>query len=217
MTINRDLLTVIAQATAANQPVYVSKPDGLPMLQHTPPLIAVDTAQVDPNDANKVAAKITEAGVEYLNKPASTHTNSAINVQVGTGFVRPKVKRGGGNSGAPTKYPFDTLEIGQFFFIADSEVKGNDAFKTLGSAVGSANQRYSEGTGEKETVVRAKRGKDHKTIKNADGSNVTETVEVEKKRALRKFVVNKVEAGVKYGEYTAPANGAVALRIELPQ
>ena len=194
MTVNRELLNIIAQATAANQPVYVSKADGLPLIQHSPPLIAVDTKQTDPADGSKVAAQITEAGVAYLNGAAKP----AVNVQVGTGFVRPKMKRGGGNSGAPTKYPFDGLEVGQFFFIADTEVSKGDAFKTLGSAIGAANQRYSEGTGEKKTVQRAKRGKDHKTIKDDAGNNVMETVEVEKKRSLRKFVVNKVEAGVEY-------------------
>lgn len=212
---NIELLKVIAAATAAGQVVYVSPDDGMPLVKNTPPLIEVDVGNKDPKDANKVAAKITDAGVKMLAESNQAQAGkTASNVAIASGFVRPKAKRtGGGGSGAPTKYPFDGLQIDQHFFIADAEVASGDAYKTLGSAVGSANQRYSEGTGVMKTVTRAKRGPDHKTIKGADGKNEMETVQVEERKALRKFVVSDVEAGKEYGSYKAPANGAVVLRV----
>lgn len=224
---NTELLKALATATAAGTLFYVSQADGLPLLKNDPALISVDPAKVDPTDASKIAATITEAGAKLISglngttqtiSKADVGTLSAkpiAQVMVGTGFARPKVKRGGGGgSGAPVKYPFDTLEVGQFFFIPNSEVAKGDAFKTLGSAVGSANQRYAKDTGETHQVTRAKRGADHKTIKGADGKNVMETVTLPKKVATRRFVVNKVTAGVTYGVFTAPADGAVVLRDE---
>jgi hypothetical protein len=214
MSINVELLRAIGNATSAGVPVYVSQADGLPLIQHQPPLIQVDPNKVDPNDATKIAATLTTDGAKLL---INGHAKPTANVVVAAGFVRPKVKRGGGRgTGAPVKYPFDTIEIGQGFFIANSEVSKGDAFKTMSSAVGSANQRYSELTGEKEQVTRAKRGPDHKTIKNADGTNVMETVTVEKRRPLRKFVVNKVEKDVEYGSFKAPDDGAFVMRVEIP-
>lgn len=213
---NTELLKSLAQATAAGTPFYVSQADGLPLLKNDPALISVDPAKVDPTDASKIAATITAEGaklVSGLNGTVATAAKPVAQVMVGTGFARPKVKRGGGGgSGAPVKYPFDTLEVGQFFFIPNSEVAKGDAFKTLGSAVGSANQRYAKDTGETHQVTRAKRGADHKTIKGADGKNVMETVTLSKKVATRRFVVNKVEGGKEYGAFTAPSDGAVVLR-----
>jgi hypothetical protein len=65
-------------------------------------------------------------------------------------------------------------------------------------------------------VTRAKRGEGNKAIKDpATGKNVTETVMVEEKRQTRHFAVRPVKAGVQYGEFTAPADGAVVVRMPL--
>lgn len=213
---NTELLKQIAAANAAATPFYVSQADGIPLLKNVPALISVDPSKVDPTDNSKIAATITADGAKMLQNgsaaPAGV-TGTVAQVLVGSGFTRPKTKRGGGaGTGAPVKYPFDTLEVGQFFFIPDSEVAKGDAFKTLGSAVGSANQRYAKETGTTQVVTRAKRGADHKTIKGADGKNEMETVTLPVKEQTRRFVVNKVEGGKTYGSFTAPANGAVVLR-----
>lgn len=219
---NVELLKAIANATAANTVVYLSQADALPLMQHNPPLITIDQNAADPNDTSKRAATITEDGVRHLanlSAPAEKPT-SQFSVLSG-GFVRPKVKRGGGfGKGAPTKYPFDTLEVNQFFFVADSAVSSHDAHKTMNSAVGSANQRFAEdvldenGQVKTKTVTRAKRGPDNKAIKGPDGKNEKETVTVPVKKFTRKFVVTPVEAGKTYGSFEAPANGAVVSRSE---
>jgi hypothetical protein len=211
--LNLDLLRAIANATQANAVVYVTKEDGLPLLQHNPPLITVDVNNVDPNDNAKIGAKITIDGVKKL-QVDTTHTKPVSAYQVATGLVLPKVKRGGGGGGgAPSKYPFDTMDVGAFFFVPNTDVKNGDAMKTVSSAVGSANQRFMEETGEHETVTRAKRGKDHKTVKDAvTGENVNETVTIAKKRSTKKFTIRAVQAGVEYGSFKAPADGAVVMR-----
>lgn len=212
---NLNLLRAIANATAANAVVYVTKDDGLPLLQHNPPLITVDVNDVDPNDQSKIGAKITEDGVKLLSTETVNHTKPVSSYSVATGLVLPKVKRGGGGGGgAPSKYPFETMGIGEFFFVPDSDVKNGNALKTVGSAVGSANQRFMEETGEHKTVTRAKRGSDHKTVKDAaTGENVMETVTLAVKRSTKKFTIRPVIAGNDYGDFKAPANGAVVMRV----
>jgi len=216
---NVELLRAIANANAANTVVFVSQTEGMEPFQAG--YITVDANAKDPDDASKVAAHITEAGVNYLaslNGHAAAHTKPVHTYDVQTGGLElPKIKRGfgkGGGGGAPTKYPFETMDVNAWFFVADSEVSKGNAHKTMGSAVGSANQRFAVGTGEQETVERVKRGSDHKAIKDANGKNVKETVTQEKKRFTKKFVVRAVEAGKVYGTFIAPSNGAVVQRVE---
>ena len=212
---NVELLRSIANASAANTVVFVSAPDGLPLLKEG--LITVDQANKDPEDANKIAASITEAGVSYLaNANGHTQNKPMSTFSVQSGIELPKsARRGGGGGGAPTKYPFETMEIGQFFFVANDEVAKGDAFKTMSSAVGSANQRFAVETGASKTVNRAKRGEGNKAIKGSDGKNVMENVTVPVKRMTRKFVVRAVKAGTKLSEtYNAPSDGAVIARVE---
>lgn len=214
---NLELLRAIANATAANTVVYVSSDQGLPLLRNDPPLITVDTSNLDPNDSTKIGAKITAEGAKFLEHQmnhSQVHTKPVSAYSVATGLELPKVKRGGGGGGgAPSKYPFETMEVGTFFFVPDTDTKNGNALKTVGSAVGSANQRFMEETGESKTVTRAKRGKDHKTIKDpATGQNVMETVILPVKKETKKFTIRAVEAGKTYGSFTAPANGAVVQR-----
>jgi len=213
---NVELLRAIANASAANTVVYVSATDGVPLLKAG--LINVDQNNKDPNDPTKVAAMVTDAGVSYLTEQNGhvQHKPIATMFSVQSGIELPKTqRRGGGGGGAPTKYPFDGMNVGDFFFVANTAVDKGDAFKTLSSAVGSANQRYAVETGEHKTVSRAKRGPGNKAVKGADGKNVMESVTIAVKRMTRKFVVRAVKAGVAYGAFTAPADGAVVMRTEV--
>lgn len=223
--INLAILRAIANANAANTVIYVSPAEGMDLVKHDPPLISVDGSNKDPNDANKIAATITEAGGKYLADAGQSneHTKPVAQYSVQSGGLElPKITRQGGfGGGAPTKYPFETMNVGDFFFVANTDVAKGDAVKTMGSAAGSANQRFAEDiviNGEIQThqVTRAKRGPDHKSVEGPDGKKVMETVTVNKKRFTKKFVVRPVKAGVKYGEWTAPADGAVVARVALP-
>lgn len=214
-------LQAVANASAANSVLYVTADIGKPLLDAG--YISVDVNNRDPSDPSKVAAKITAAGASALaqasNGTAQNHKPAMPSFNVIKGGIElPKVsrgfKKGQGGGGRDAKYPFETMDVNDFFFVADSAVSKGNAVKTLGSAAGSANQRFAQPTGEKETVQRAKRGTDHKAVKGADGKNVMETVEVEKKKYTKKFVVRPVKANVAYGAFTAPANGAVIQRTE---
>lgn len=216
-----NVLRAVANASAAHSVMYVTAAEGKPLVDSG--YISVDINNRDPSDNTKVAATITPAGATALAQPATgeaktaVHAATAFNVIKG-GIELPKVsrgfKKGQGGGGRDVKYPFETMDVNDFFFVADTAVKKGNAVKTLGSAAGSANQRFAKPTGEKETVQRAKRGPDHKAVKGADGKNVMETVTVDKKTYTKKFVVRPVKAGVAYGAFTAPADGAVIARTE---
>jgi hypothetical protein len=220
--IDKDLLQQIVTASATPEGfVYVSQTQGQPMLANNPPLIVVNTGLVDPNDGTKCAARATDAAAAYLaaqGASSSTSTSEAAKpvYEIITNAVLPPAKKRGNTSGsgAPTKYPFDKLELNQTFFSANTEHKKGDAVKALGSTVSAQNDKYSEPTGEMKTVTRAVRDKATKKAQvGPDGKKVTETVELPVKKYLRKFTIRPVEGGKNYGAWQAPADGALIARI----
>ncbi len=215
-TMNLALLGAIAKATADGGYLYVSPAEGGEFVSVNPPLIEVNKTMLDPNDASKAAARITDAGVKYLaaNSGAAPVAAAASPFAVITNAVLPASKRGNKGGGAPTLYPFATLEIGQTFFVPVSE-KHKDPVKQLGSTVSSQNAHYSEPTGEKQTVMRTKRGPGNKAVKGPDGNNVKEEVTIDVKKATRKFTIRAVKGGEVYGGWTAPADGASIGRIAI--
>lgn len=217
---NLNTLRAIANADAANTILYLTQEEGIELVKAG--YATVNGAEVDPSDSGKRGMHITPEGAKVLaeanggaNPSEHTKPMTKYAVQVG-GIELPKIqrgfKKGQGGGGAPSKYPFDEMAVNGYFFVPNSDVKNGNAAKTLGSAAGSANQRYAQPTGEKETIKRAKRGTDHKAIKGPDGKNVMEEVEVEKKNFTRKYTVRPVIAGKQYGAFTAPADGAVVVR-----
>lgn len=215
-----ELLRTIANATAANADYYTTAELGKPLVQAG--LIVPDFNKRD--QEGRVSVRLTDGGAEYLTKLGgganpNEHTKpiskySVMNVAIELPKSERGFKKGVGGNGQPSKYPFDDMVMGQWFFVPNADVKNGDAVKTVGSAAGSANQRYAVGTGQFETVQRAQRGKDHKAIKGPDGKNVMVQVQVEKKNHTRKFVVRPVKQGQKLGEWTAPADGAIVARVE---
>lgn len=206
---NKELLKSIANASANNQPFYVTQAEAGELAKAG--YISVDTGNADPNDPSKRAASITAEGVKVLSETPAPAKEHASQFSVQSGIVLPKIKRGGGG-GAPTKYPFDTMNVGDFFFVANSATKEGNAAKTLASATGAANQRYMEETGEMKEVTRTKRDKKNKAVIGADGKPEKETVTLPVKKSLKHFTVRPVEANKSYGSFTAPADGAVVVR-----
>ena len=210
-SLNLSLLAEIVAATVAGGFVYVTQTDAVPLRDHNPPLIIVNGGLLDPNDNTKAAAKATPEGIAMVNGTRTTEA-STFPYAVIANAVLPPSKRGNKGGGAPTQYPFDKMEIGQSFFVPVSD-KHPDPVKTLGSTVSSANQRFSEPTGETKSVVRTKRGDGNKAVNDAAGNKVKETVTVPVKRQIRKFSIRAVEAGKKYGDWTAPSDGALIARV----
>ena len=205
--------TGLLAGIASGAVTHISKDDGLPLLEHNPQLIEVNTNMLD--DAGNAAVRLTEAGKKMINgNDTSPVEAKASPYAVISGAVLPASKRGGGKGGAPVVYPFDSLEIGESFFVPVSD-KHKDPVKTLGSTVSSVNMRYAIDTGETKTVTRTKRGEKNRAVVDENGEKVKETVEVPVYKYTRRFSIRPVEAGKTYGNWVAPANGALIARVNL--
>ncbi len=160
------------------------------------PLVEAGLVEINPamtDDNGYVATRATQAGIESLDIGATVGNNAtseATSATAETGKTE-KVKTmfkiedsipvptisGRGRGG--NVYPFDQLEVGQSFFVANDESKPNAA-KSLASTVSSATARY------------AVPAEDGSTKTNKKGEVVPVMVET------RKFVVRSVEEnGVK--------------------
>lgn len=219
-SVNKELLAKIASGEVK----FVSAAEGMPLLQHSPRLIDVDQAQVDPTDGSKVACRVTADAAAYLaNGTAKPVNGEASKYAIISNAILPEAKKRGGTSGsgAPTKYPFADMEVGHSFFSANSEHAKGDAVKALGSTISSQNRKYAtQKTDEAgkplvKSITRAVRDKKtHKALLNADGTKQEETVDLPVLDYARKFTIRPVEAGKVYGGWTAPADGALVARVK---
>ena len=160
------------------------------------PLVEAGLVEINPgmtDDNGYVATRATQKGIESLDSAATVADNAtseATSETAATGKTE-KVKTmfkiedsipvptisGRGRGG--NVYPFDQLEVGQSFFVPNSEDKPN-AVKSLASTVSSATARYAVAS------------EDGATKTNKKGEVVPVMVET------RKFVVRSVEEnGVK--------------------
>lgn len=207
-----NLLAAIADATKKNETYFIEKNDDTLALFNGK-LIEVNGQVTDAN--NNAAARATAAGIEMAAKGNKTLAGGATPTPSSfafiSGAVPPPTKRGGGG-GAPAKYPFDQMDLNISIFVANSDVSSGDAVKSVQSSVAAFNHTNSVGTGEKEMVERTKRGPGNKAELDANGNKVKVTVEVEKRKPVKKLVVRKVEANKPYGGWTAPADGALITR-----
>lgn len=160
------------------------------------PLVEAGLVEINPamtNENGEVATRATQKGVESLDSGATVADNATSETQTETAVTGTTQKAksmfkiensipvptisGRGRGG--NVYPFDQLEAGQSFFVANDESKPNAA-KSLASTVSSATARYA--------VPSA----DGATKTNKAGETVPVMVET------RKFVVRSVEEnGVK--------------------
>lgn len=217
MSVDKIYLAAIVSATKAGTAIYVGQAMGQPMVASG--LIEINTAVQNPNDASEVLCRSTPAAEAYLASASDGKIDSkpAGNYAILKNVALPAAKRRGNPSGngAPTKYPFESMEIGDTFFSGNSEHKKGDAVKALGSTISAQNKKYSTPTGQEKTVTRAVRDKQtHKAMLNTDGSKQTETVQLPVLEYSRKFTIRPVEGGVVYGSWTAPENGALIARTK---
>jgi hypothetical protein len=219
--IDRDLLTQILTATKAGSFVYTPATAHQPMLAEK--LVEVNPAMIDPQDGTKFATRATPAAEAYLANPAPNVSEPAAKTayQVMTGIELPAAKRRGNpnGGGAPTKYPFATMDVGAVFFSGNSEHKNKDAVKSLGSTVSAQNEKNAEqlikdGVPQTKTITRAVRDKTtKKAAVGPDGKKITETVELPVKKYNKKFTIRPVAKGYKSGNWEAPEDGALIGRI----
>lgn len=206
--------TALLAKIVAGEVTYISKNDGMPLVQAG--LIEVNTEMVDAN--GNAACRATADGIAAVApKTAKTApaTAEAPKYAIITNAVLPPAKKRGNltGSGAPTKYPFADMPVGGSFFSANSEHNKGDAVKALGSTVSSQNRKYAVETGEHRTITRAVRDKKtHTAVLNADGSKQMETVSLPVLKYERKFTIRPVKGGDKYGDWVAPEDGALVAR-----
>lgn len=176
------------------------------------PLLAQGFIEVDTSDVVNGEAKawLTASGVAAVggNAPASNAPTGGY--QIMSGITLPESKRGFGRTAGPPKYPFASMDVGQFIFIPNSDTP--DAAKKLASVVSNANNKYRTATGASETKTRTKRGEGNKAVLDEAGNKVKETVTVPVYKSDRKFTIRPVSKGVAYGAWTAPDDGAVIAR-----
>jgi hypothetical protein len=208
--INRDLLTKIAQGSVK----FVNKDEAVSVgVDYDPPLIEVNLTQSDSSDSNKVLCRITTHGANYLqNEPKETKVVTQYAI-IKNAVLPPRRRGGFGGHGAPQRYPFDSLEVGDTFFVPVSE-KVPDPVKSLGSSISVANLRYAVDTGETRDVERSVRGAKNKLVLDENGKKIMETKTVPVLDFKRKFTIRGVQGGKIYGGYTAPSDGALIGRIK---
>lgn len=206
--------TVIAALQNIQATGTVTPEVGKPLVQQG--LIEVNAEDVAA--ALSVArARLTQKALDALPKPASADAPVGSAFGIITNAAPPPSKRGSGlrSHGAPKKYPFDALELNQSFFVSVSE-DTPDPLKSLGSAISAANMRYAEDTGEKKQAKRAAKGPDGKARKDAAGKIVKELTEVPVYKFNRKFQIRGVVKDTMYGDWKAPADGALITRVAVP-
>lgn len=155
------LLASIASATDAtgNGWVVLKAPATVGLLSPADGVALIEVNEAMTNDQKEVAARVTDAGRAALAGPATAETGVAdAGKEVAPAAPKAVKKTFAIESDIPLvektrqppaeQYPFDALQVGQSFFVADSDVKSGNAYKTLNSTVNTANDRYSKETGE---------------------------------------------------------------------
>lgn len=177
-------LTDVIAATQAGNFVYTSPEFHNPLIASGQVEINVDMTDEHGNIATRaVLADQTQNPKEdtTVTQPEQTKAVKPT-FEIKTASQLPtRVRKSGGNrAGRAAVYPFDELEINQYFFVPNKD--GKSAAKSLASTVAGANKRHSE-------VIEGQ------TRQVTRGKNVGATVEATKQ--LRKFVVfDSPEGGV---------------------
>lgn len=186
------VLGTIVAATAEGSFSYTSTKDHNVLLKNG--LVEVNAEMV--NEASEYATRATAEGIAAYNE-LNNEQGEIVEEKVKPTFAiaanveipAPQRRR----RTAEEQYPFSQLEIGQSFFVPNTDEKP-DAYKSLGSTIHSANKRYSE-------VIEGQ------FTTNAKGEQVPAT------RQLRKFVTARVADGAPWGH--AGVEGAGVWRVEL--
>ena len=153
-------LAMIVAATLAGTIIYTFK-------EEYEPLVAAGTAEInpamtDPSNEEAVATRATQAGIDLINSGAGDSLTPTPVVKkekvVFNIAANIPVPESGARSGRETVYPFDKLEVGQSFFVPNSEERP-EAAKSLTSTISSAHNRFSvpDSTGKTRVVMKGKK------------------------------------------------------------
>lgn len=199
---NMPLLVAIVNATNANSFVYTGKVDYDPLVALG--YVEVNPTVINPADAAQFGTRATAAGIAAVatasggsgvaNSLAGAPATAGADIALDDGIAIPAIKRGAPGGGAPSKWPFERMNVGQSFFVAVSADMTNPA-KSLASTVASATEKYgfdvkdASGAPVMETVMRLPKGADGKAVKGA----AKVPVSVVKRDYTKVFVVRSVD------------------------
>ena len=143
---NRVLQDVIA-ATVAGNPGYLFTDASVYDILEKKGFVEVN--HDIKNDAGEFATRATQKGLTMA-KPKEMEESvpmSENKFEIGdvpADFSIPVAKRGGNGGPHGSKYPFAALEVGKSFFVADGDIKGGNAAKTMIQACSKANKAFGE-------------------------------------------------------------------------
>ena len=193
--VNMDELGKVVAATVNNGFVYLDSSVFAPMVNAG----LVETNKELVNEAGHFATRATAKGIELMSANSATASAPVEPKPVavaGAYVIRSDVTqppRTRSGAGRVTTLPFDLLQPGQSFHVPVSEARP-DPVKSLSPSVSSYNAKYSEETGEMETIetILYAKDADGKRVK-VDGhfvKNGTETVTRSKRKQLRVFSIS---------------------------
>jgi len=118
-------------------------------------LVEINETMTD--EAGHIATRATQKGIDSMSKTATAKAPAAAPVNasgfaIEDGIALPSVS---GRGRTATVYPFDALQVGQSFFVPNSEDKPNAA-KSLASTVSSATARYAVPAADGSTKINGK-------------------------------------------------------------
>lgn len=109
------------------------------------------------NENGEVAARVTDAGRAYAANGQASSDSASLESGSTTEVADAKPRKTGSfvieddvpmpprsRAVGATLYPFEDLEVGKSFFVADTDVASGDAFKSLASTITTANGKYAE-------------------------------------------------------------------------
>lgn len=155
--INVTLLAALVAATqdASRGYMFVSLTDSAPLTGHSPVLAEVNGSLTNPANPSEFATRATAEGIAYsaanpaptfgpapAAAPAAAAPKPAASKFAIVANVFASLPKSAKGRGIGAVYPFDSLEVGQAFFVPNSAEKP-DAMKSMASTISSANLRYS--------------------------------------------------------------------------
>lgn len=197
--IDNTKLRAIVEATVAGGFVYCNADEVAAMVAAE----LVETNATMTDEAGNIATRATPKGIETMNQTATEAAPvaaaateapkaSRLAIEIDDYVPATRNKRGGGKGGE--LYPFEALEVGKSFHVANTSDKP-DVAKALASTVSSATARYAVGTGEFEdvTVPVYQLDAEGKRVKDAEGHYVKTGEETERREVMRKTRVFRVQ------------------------
>ena len=133
-----DLTSLAKIAAAGALGMFVPAAIGLPL--QSAGMIQVDTAKV--NDKQEAFCTVTPAGYAALGQTAPAAPTAAAAAAGKFKIFADVDLPEAGSAGRSSKYPFESLEVGHGFFVADDEIDGErSAHEALQSTVATASKR----------------------------------------------------------------------------